>query len=432
MTVVINTKRLLIALVLLACSCAVWSVEQADVYSFTVADIAYLQQFSIDNLPPLPKAPDNRVADNKRAARLGLAIFSDTRFSATGELSCVSCHQPQLFFTDGLARAQGVARTRRNAPTLLGAAYGPWKNWDGSKDSLWSQALGPLENEKEQAISRLDVAKLIVRFYLSDYEAVFGKLDNPQPLLALTSPASTIGSDQAVANWQQLTDHNRQRINRIFSNVGKAIMAYQRQIPLPASRFDQFLRQLARQPDNKQELARIMSSSEVRGMRLFVGAARCASCHNGPLLSNFEFHNVGAKESDTSDVDLGRYLGIERLRADEFTCLSSWSDASASQCEEMKFLKKNGPELVGAFKTPSLRNVAKTAPYMQSGQLATLEEVVAHYNQPTPPFYDRKQHPSRPHFDIVPLNLSQQQQQDLVAFLQSLTSEMPADSPWWQ
>jgi cytochrome c peroxidase len=88
----------------------------------------------------------------------------------------------------------------------------------------------------------------------------------------------------------------------------------------------------------------------------------------------------------------------------------------------MQFLKANGPELVGAFKTPSLRNVGRTAPYMHAGQFGTLAAVVAHYNKPTPPFYDRAQHPSRPHFDIVPLGLSAEEQAALVAFLKSLDS----------
>ena len=101
------------------------------------------------------------------------------------------------------------------------------------------------------------------------------------------------------------------------------------------------------------------------------------------------------------------------------------------QLNHGEFLKREGRELVGAFKTPSLRNVAMTAPYMQAGQLQTLEQVVAHYNRPFPPFYDRAQHPSRPHFDILPLNLDQTQQAQLVAFLKTLTSPIP-NSPWWR
>jgi cytochrome c peroxidase len=422
---------ILVAGVLLVTSVLNPVLAAPNVYEFTDADVEFLMNFSIKNLPPLPPAPSNRVADNVAAAKMGQAIFSDKRFSANGAVSCAQCHQPEKYFTDGLPQAEGLGKTKRNAPTLLGAAYGPWKNWDGGKDSLWSQALGPIEHEKEQALSRLDVAKQIIRFYRTEYEAVFGKIPKAAAILNFETPASSIGSQKAIANWKKLSSTHQSLVNRIFSNVGKTMMAYERRLPLPASRFDDFLQALQTQPKNNIALKKIFSTSQVRGMRLYMGQARCASCHNGPLLSNFEFHNVGAKEPNTKQVDLGRYNGIQHLQGDEFTCLSQWSDAKPDQCDEMNFLKKNGPELVGAFKTPSLRNVAKTAPYMQSGQFATLVEVVAHYNKPAPPFYDRKQHPSRPHFDIVPLNLTEQQQEDLVAFLRTLTSQVPSDDPWW-
>ena len=119
------------------------------------------------------------------------------------------------------------------------------------------------------------------------------------------------------------------------------------------------------------------------------------------------------------------------MRHDEFNCRSAWSDAGEEECEELRYLKKSGPELVGAFKTPTLRNIADTAPYMHSGQFLTLEEVVAHYSQPSPPFYDREQHPFRPHFDVVPLSLSEQEILDLVAFLKTFSGEIPTNDPWW-
>ncbi|MBL4828243.1 MAG: hypothetical protein JKY66_11135 [Spongiibacteraceae bacterium] len=413
-----------------------WLIKPAcadlDLYTFTHADNIFLQRFSIKRLPPLPPAPDNRVADNVNAAKLGKAIFFDKRFSANGAISCAVCHQAQRYFSDGLAQSVGLATTRRNAPTLLGAAYGPWKNWDGSKDSLWSQALGPLEGADEHGLSRLDVVKKIIRLYREEYESVFGEIDQASLLLNLKSPASSVGNKQSIENWQQLSSDDQFKINQHFSNVGKAIMAFERRLPLPESRFDQFLQALQNHHNNKSVLKKILSLSELRGLRLFMGRARCASCHNGPLFSNVEFHNVGATEPDITHVDLGRYEGITQLQQDEFTCLSQWSDAQPGQCENMQYLKKNGPELVGAFKTPSLRNVAQTGPYMQSGQLTTLSDVVAHYNKPTPPFYDRQQHPSRPHFDIVPLNLTEQAQGDLVAFLRTLTSVIPKNNPWWQ
>ncbi len=369
-------------------------------HGLTDRDIAFLQTFSIDNLPALPEAPDNIYADNEQAALLGQSLFFDARLSANGLVSCATCHQPEHYFTDGRKRGLGLANTQRNTMSLLTAAWGPWRYWDGRKDSLWAQATEPLEHPDEHGFSRAQLKALILRHYAEPYSAVFGSL-----------------SKEA---------HDA---TRVMVNVGKALMAYQRRLALQPSKFDRFVAALG------QELAPAMSArltgSELNGLRLFMGKAACASCHNGPLFSNFEFHNIGAPETDEAKVDLGRYAGIEKLRNDEFNCLSVWSDAPESACQELRYLKSQGPELVGAFKTPSLRNVAETSPYMHGGQLASLADVVDHYNAPKPPFYDRAQHPSRPHFDILPLGLSKQEKAELVAFLKTLTSPVPDNDAWW-
>jgi len=379
----------------------------------------------------LPKSIDNRFADNESAAHLGKAIFFDTRFSGNGAVACSSCHQPEQYFTDGLAVSQGMGATRRNAPTVVGSGYSPWLFWDGRKDSLWSQALGPLESDVEHGTSRLAVAQTFLRHYRKPYEQLLGKAVKSQRILKAKTPASPDGNEEAQANWQKLTLAQQDVVNQVFADVGKFVMAYQRQLnPLPA-RFDQFVHQLSQSPDNIDQLQTIMDAEEVQGMRVFMGKGNCASCHNGALFSNFEFHNIGAPEPDVKQVDMGRYQGVVDLQTDEFTCLSKYSDANHEQCLEMRFLKKQGMELVGAFKTPSLRNVSITAPYMQSGQFATLEEVVDHYNQPAPPFYDREQHPSRPHFDILPLGLTDEEKLHLVRFLGTLSGDLSKTTDWW-
>lgn len=400
----IGLKGILILAVVASLFLLLWLATQTSdnpqefTQELTQQDIRYLRRFTLNNLPPLPSSPDNAYANDLAAAKLGQAIFFDIGFSRNSKVSCASCHQPQRYFTDGLTLGRGVAQTRRNTPSLLGASYGPWKYWDGRKDSLWAQALEPLEHPNEHGFSRKQVSQRIASHYRSAYEAIFGSLNSGQP-------------DSET---------------RIFVNVGKALMAYQRQLKLLPSRFDKLIAAL-----QAGKAGIDFSESELKGLRLFMGKAACASCHNGPLFTNFEFHNVGAPEPNKKRVDLGRYNGIEQLRQDEFNCLSVWSDAHKSQCEELNYLKTQGPELVGAFKTPSLRNVAQTAPYMQAGQLATLEDVVAHYNEPIPPFYDRAQHPDRPHFDILPLGLSDEEQENLIAFLHTLTSPLPRDDSWW-
>ncbi|MFK7730691.1 MAG: cytochrome-c peroxidase [Pseudomonadales bacterium] len=387
---------LLFATLLGACSKPLPPFE----HGLTSRDIAFLQTFSLDKLPPLPSAADNQYADNEQAALLGKQLFFDARLSANGAISCASCHQPARYFTDGLASGEGMALTHRNTMSLLASARGPWKYWDGRKDSLWAQASEPLEHPDEHGFSREKLDALIREHYVDSYAEVFGSISNEQ-----------------------------HTATRVMVNVAKALMAYQRRLTLQPSKFDQMVSALAK--GEQPSLTARLSVNELNGMRMFMGKAACASCHNGPLFTNFEFHNIGAPEADVSKVDLGRYAGIEKLRDDEFNCLSQWSDAPPASCQELRFLKTQGPELVGAFKTPSLRNVAETAPYMHAGQIKTLEDVVEHYSAPKPPFYDRAQHPSRPHFDILPLGLSAQEKSELVAFLKTLSSPIPNDDPWW-
>ena len=372
---------------------ALWAGE-TDAYAFTAADIVFLKSFSLSSLPPPPVAPSNSYADNSRAAKLGKSLFFDQRLSKDEKFSCASCHQPRLYFTDGLARARAHGTALRSTPTLLGAAWSPWQYWDGRKDSLWSQALGPIEHPGEMALDRTSFAKKLLQHHGDEYRALFG---NSPDLSALQKKASPLGNSETIDNWESLSDRSRRQINRVFVNAGKALMAYQRQLRLPRARFDRFVDALARtqgEQDARTEFASIFSQAEVAGMRLFMGKANCASCHNGPLFTNFEFHNIGAPEPNPEQVDLGRYAGVQTLAADEFTCLSEWSDAGPTQCEEMRFLKRAGAELVGAFKTPTLRNVAATAPYMQAGQFENLAAVLNHYNVPKPPYYDRGQHPN--------------------------------------
>lgn len=407
-----------------------FSVQAESVYDFTEADIRFLSQFHLNQLPPPPSALGNRLADDAAAAELGRQLFFDPGLSRNSQVSCSSCHQPEQYFTDGMQRSVGLGQVRRNAPSIATSQYGPWQFWDGRADSLWAQALSPLEDINEHGIARSQAVQYVASHYRQAYDELFAPLNIALIQTLPEQPASPRQDSEAQQRWNQLSPQQQQMVNQAFANIGKALMAYQRQIQLQPAPFDRFVTAL-QQGQDRQQLARLMTADEVSGMRLFMGKGNCASCHNGPLFTNFEFHNIGAPEPNQKQVDMGRFEGVTSLQQNEFTCLSPYSDANPSQCEEMQFLKRQGPELVGAFKTPSLRNVAKTAPYMQSGQLASLIEVIAHYNKPTPPFYDREQHPSRPHFDIVPLNLTEEEQQQLLRFLDTLTSPIDASDRWW-
>ena len=420
------------------------SVQQLSLYQFTEVDIAFLEKFSINALGTPPESVSNHFADNELAAKLGKKLFFDKSLSRNNQFSCASCHQPQRYFTDGLKLSKASGTTHRSSPTILGAAYSPWQFWDGRKDSLWSQALGPIEDANEINTTRVEYVRRLLKKYPQDYQNIFGEL-SMSFLGELPEVASPLGDNIAQAQWQAMDKSLKHQVNKVFTNAGKVMMAYQRQLTLPMSRFDQFVELLAKDKNiNSDEnassnsdlnyiakLSDILTPVEVMGMRLFVGKANCASCHNGPLFTNYEFHNIGAPEVGMPSVELGRYQGVKELLTDEFSCLSLWSDAKENDCAEMRFLKSSGPELVGALKTPTLRNIGSTAPYMQFGQFDNLQQVLGHYNKPSPPVYNREQHPNRPHFDIMPLKLDAQELLALESFLRTLTSPLPKDDPWW-
>jgi cytochrome c peroxidase len=175
------------------------------------------------------------------------------------------------------------------------------------------------------------------------------------------------------------------------------------------SRFDRYvdaLRDTGRAPQG------VLSADEVAGLRLFIGKASCVNCHNGPLLTNNEFHNTGVPTRPGLPVDKGRLAGADAVLRDEFNCRSRWSD-SRSKCAELEFLVTGEHVLERAFKVPSLRNAAERAPYMHAGQFNTLSEVLDHYNRA----------PKAPagHSELEPLRLSAQERRQIEAFLRSLS-----------
>ena len=140
------------------------AIEQQNTAAYpdwSEAEIAILRTQWLDSLPPLPADPSNGFADNPRAAKLGQRIFFDPRFSSNGKVSCATCHQPAMGFTDGLGRAQGIGQTTRSTPGIAGIAYSPWFFWDGRADSQWAQALGPLEDGREHGADRTFYARML-------------------------------------------------------------------------------------------------------------------------------------------------------------------------------------------------------------------------------------------------------------------------------
>jgi cytochrome c peroxidase len=339
-----------------------------------------------------PPSPGNAHADDERAAELGWRIFFDTGFSRDGRLACATCHDPMRGFTDGTPVAFGLHRGSRNTPTLLGAPWFTFYGWDGHSDSLWSQSLRALLDPAEHGMQPHEVAARVESHYREPYEIAFG----PHPG---RSPAAD---------------------ERVFVNVGKALEAYVRRLAPGPAPFDAYVADLlAGDPNGGGHL----SASGLRGLQAFVREG-CVSCHNGPLFTDGEFHNLGLPPSiGVSDLHLGRTHGARRVKTSRYRCGSRFSDATS--CDALRFTNPEFEDFVGAFKTPTLRNVEHTAPYMHSGQLATLEDVIEHYRTlPGSPRVGRRDP------QLCPLGRAIEPHA-MIAFLRALSEDEPGgDSRW--
>jgi cytochrome c peroxidase len=204
----------------------------------------------------------------------------------------------------------------------------------------------------------------------------------------------------------------------VFANMGKAIAAYERTLRIGESRFDSYVRGVV---DGSTEAQAALSLQEVRGLRIFIGQGQCATCHNGPLLTDQHFHNTGVPARNPQAPDQGRAPAIAAVQRDEFNCMGPFSDARG-QCDELRFIADD-PAMAGAFKTPSLRNVALRPPYMHAGQFATLEEVIAHYAKSPQAAVGHSElaRPGAAHAERKPISLSRQESEDLVVFLRALS-----------
>jgi cytochrome c peroxidase len=377
----VNTRSLIIAIAALGVASASWWWSRNLAPSaWSEEEVAVLESLWLESLPELPSDPTNAVADNPLAAQFGRALFFDTRFSANGSISCATCHQPERRFTDGLPKGVAIGMSRRNTPSIVGTAYSPWLYWDGRRDSQWSQALSPLEDPNEHASNRLSVIATVVedKNYWRMYESLFGEAAS---------------------------------VDTMYTNIGKVIAAFERTIMPTASRFDEYVAAIVAGDTERQ--AELFSDEEVRGLRLFIGEANCTQCHNGPLLTNNEFHNTGLINPASEVPDKGRIAGVREVLEHPFNCKGQHNDAALKNCSELTFTR-TGPELIGAFRTPSLRNLENTGPYGHKGQLATLAAVLAHYNAAPDAMIG--------HNEAKPLGLGNRELAQLEAFLRTLSA----------
>ena len=393
------------------------TVRTAPRDAWSADEKAVIASMRLDAAGERPADPSNAYEARVDAVAFGRALFEDARLSRNGKVSCASCHAADRQFQDGRPLGEGLATGKRRTMPVMGAAHSPFLFWDGRKDSLWSQALGPLEDAAEHGGNRVRFVRLVQVHYARPYAQVFG----PLPVFgALPDDASPAGSEAERAAWAALPERTRDDVNRVFAHLGKAIAAYERQVSYGESRFDAYARATLEGDGRGQEA---LSQQEVRGLRLFLGKGQCVTCHGGPLLSDHAFHNTGVPPLDAKAPDRGRADGVQKLLRDEFNCLGRYSDARPEQCGELQFVSADDPALLGAFRTPSLRNVAERPPYMHAGQFATLEQVVRHYARSPEAAIGHSElaRPGERHEGRRPIRLSASEVQDVAAFLGALS-----------
>lgn len=413
------------------------------------SELETLRALSPEELPAPPADASNAWADDAAAAAFGQTLFFDPRFAGalldgdndgsenalgrkgdTGKVSCAGCHVPESGFSDTRTVRQqtslGSGWGLRRAPSLLDVGQSALLMWDGRRDSLFSQAFGPLESEVEMNSSRLFAARQVFDNHKASYEAVFGALpalDDAQrfPVLdALETGCLLLDRDSKCtsamrgapgddAEFDGLSPEDRDAVTGVWVNVGKALGAYQRRLSCGPSRFDAWM--------HGDESA--LSRAEQRGAALFAGKAKCAGCHSGPYLSDERFHNVGLQPMVVATVfldanDPGASEGLPRVLEDPLNVQGSFSDG-----DDGRLPAQVGPEMLGAFRTPRLRCVAERPSFMHTGHFLTLEQVVEFFDRGGDSFGFPGQS------ELEPLALSARERADLVAFLRALTGPGP-------
>jgi cytochrome c peroxidase len=394
----------------------------------TEAEWAIIETLS--PLPAVPADPTNAVADDPDAAALGQRLFFDARFSGPlavasdlgdaderGRVSCASCHSSAVM-SDARSMPDNVSLGAnfhsRNAPAIVNSAYYPWTNWGGRFSAQWE--LPPVVAEAPIIMNstRLEIAHHIFDHYRTEYEEIFGAMEPAIGTDATRFPAAGKPKASPTAPdgpWEMMTAEDRDVVNRIFVNFGKVIEAYMRLLVSGNSPFDRFV---AGETD-------AISASAQRGLKLFVGSARCVTCHSGPTLSDGAFHNIGVQQTGehVPMSDDGRFKDIPPLLSSGLNAAGPYSDDAAAGMARLAGLTSPAPESArGAFRTPTLRNVTLSAPYMHSGQHATLEEVIEFYDvggdTPVAGTLDMLIHP---------LHLTDEEEADLLELLRTLESE---------
>lgn len=285
----------------------------------------------LEPLPPPPVPKDNPMTPEK--IELGKKLFFDRRLSGDGTTSCANCHDPEKAFTDGseISLSYPTTRNFRNAPTLMNVAYAKYFFLDGRAKTLEQQAEFPIMSpfEMNQNLDFLEEEIRIVPEYREAFMRIFGKDVN-------------------------------------IKLIAKAIAAFERTLISRNAPIDRYLRgdYNALSPEAK------------KGLEIFTGKGKCIECHYGAYLSDQEFHAVGVPENPKY-VNEPKFITTRRYVAK----INKYPDYMNVKEDLGRYFKTKKKQDYKAFKTPTLREVAKTAPYMHNGIFKNLDEVIDFFNK---------------------------------------------------
>lgn len=436
-------KRMIIAVGVLGAACgddrapvqdAGVDAPEVDAGVLTEAELAEAAKLS--PLPATPPAdPTNAYAESAQAAALGQMLFFDKSYSGalaigddgtngglgaaghTGKVACASCHAPGSEAMDDRRTkpnnvSLGTSFGGRNALGIVNAAYYRWTNWAGRFDSQWSLPLVVAENPGIMNSTRLEIAHMLYAKYRAEYDATF-----PVPLDPALDPTAADAArfppagKPGQAAFDAMAQADRDIVNTIYVNYGKALAAYTRKLISRDAAFDRFV---AGDRD-------AISVAAQRGLKVFL--ASCVGCHAGPNFADDDFHALAVPQtgSHVPAVDNGRFQDVPGLLGSPFNTGGSFSDDTTTG--KLAGLAQDAAQ-TGRFRTKSLRNVALSGPFMHAGQLATLEDVVAFYDAGGGDPPDGVTKDPR----LAPLGLSAQAKADLVEFLKTLSgAPIPAE-----
>jgi cytochrome c peroxidase len=322
--------------------------------------------------------PDNPQTAEKIA--LGQKLFFDGRLSADGTVACSTCHDPARAFTDGRPTSIGIQGRvgQRNSPTILNALYNKTQFWDGRARTLEEQAAQPIVNSAEMGQPSLDAAVARVAG-IGEYEQAFRRVFGRAP----NAP-----------------------------DLARAIASYERTQLSFDSPFDHFI---------AGDTSAIDDAAK-RGWEIFNTRGGCNKCHaltedkrDPTNFTDNDFHNIGIGIIRHNVVTLARQAR-QLIKSGDTSAIDQAAIQSDMSALGRFLVTKKQPDDIASFKTPNLRNVLVTAPYFHDGSQETLWDVVDHYNKGAGlqnPYLDQ---------DIQPLALAENDIDDLVAFMASLTS----------